>query len=333
MTALVLYPFPQRHARKAHRHTSHPARPDTACPAAFAAGRMVHVRSALEILATLDADGTLDGLPFMPEMVAHIGKSLRIRARASRACVEGEGLRGMADTVFLEEARCDGAAHDDCQRGCDTFWKTAWLTIEPEIPQPYDLAEQTARETLLALATRRDESYHCQSTALKTASLPLGRIHAVRLLDELRQGDLSLMSLSGVVARAGINRLRRLFGLPEMGRIVGKAGPKTRGALNLKSGDWVRVRDIPAIRATLGPDSSNLGLSFEPEMTRAVGQVFQVDRVISRIIHEVDGQMVTLSNTVTLRGLHCAGHCTKACPRANPLFWREAWLERTRPKR
>ena len=33
-------------------------------------GDLVEVRSEEEILRTLDADGKLDGLPFMPEMLA-----------------------------------------------------------------------------------------------------------------------------------------------------------------------------------------------------------------------------------------------------------------------
>ena len=36
-------------------------------------GDVVEVRSAAEILATLDRDGALEKMPFMPEMVTHIG--------------------------------------------------------------------------------------------------------------------------------------------------------------------------------------------------------------------------------------------------------------------
>lgn len=88
------------------------------------------------------------------------------------------------------------------------------------------------------------------------------------------------------------------------------------------------MRDAEAIRATLDPASRNLGLSFEPEMALAIGQVRQVDQVVTRIVHEVTGEMVHLTRTVTLNGLVCEGVCAKRCPRANPLFWREAWLER-----
>ena len=37
-------------------------------------GEIVEVRSPEEILATLDENGELDGLPFMPEMLAWCGR-------------------------------------------------------------------------------------------------------------------------------------------------------------------------------------------------------------------------------------------------------------------
>jgi hypothetical protein len=49
---------------------------------------------------------------------------------------------------------------------------------------------------------------------------------------------------------------------------------------------------------------------------------------VQRIIHEETGQMISLGQTVTLKGVTCEGRCTRNCPRANPLYWRESWLER-----
>src|SRR6516165_9997873 len=45
----------------------------------YPAGTLVRIRSAGEIAATLDAEGRLDGLPFMPEMAAHCGQSFVVR--------------------------------------------------------------------------------------------------------------------------------------------------------------------------------------------------------------------------------------------------------------
>ena len=43
----------------------------------YRSGQLVEVRSLSEILATLDAAGTLDGMPFMPEMVRYCGQTLQ----------------------------------------------------------------------------------------------------------------------------------------------------------------------------------------------------------------------------------------------------------------
>lgn len=295
----------------------------------FYSGDTVRVRSAVEILASLDMDGTLDGLPFMPEMVPLIGQSARVFRRADRTCVEGHGLRGMKDVVFLDQARCDGRAHDNCQRDCLMFWKEAWLAPDGPVLTPMPRAEAAARQTLLNLATRGlDGRYTCQSTELARASHALSKTHLGALLRELKNGELSARAFGTIVWRAVVNRLRGLGKLPELGQIVGPKGPKSKGDLDLKPGEWVRVRDAAAIRVTLNPRGRNLGLSFEPEMERLIGQTRQVDRVVERMVHEETGEMVRLDRTVSLKDTYCRGSCAKSCPRANPLFWREAWLER-----
>ena len=40
-------------------------------------GDLVRVRSAAEIFRTLDAEGSFDNLPFMPEMVQYCGDAAR----------------------------------------------------------------------------------------------------------------------------------------------------------------------------------------------------------------------------------------------------------------
>jgi hypothetical protein len=38
----------------------------------------VQVKTAAEILATLDSEGKLDGLPFMPEMLQYCGQTVTV---------------------------------------------------------------------------------------------------------------------------------------------------------------------------------------------------------------------------------------------------------------
>ena len=91
-------------------------------------GDYVQVRSREEILATLDENGCLDGMPFMPEMLRFCGKRIRIWKVAHKTCdtVTKSGGRAIPEAVHLEYSRCDGSAHDGCQARCNLFWKTTW---------------------------------------------------------------------------------------------------------------------------------------------------------------------------------------------------------------
>jgi hypothetical protein len=93
------------------------------------AGDWVEVRGQDEILRTLDKNGQLDGMPFMPEMFAACGKRFRVYKRAHKTCdtvYEYKG-RSLKDAVHLDGVRCDGQAHGGCEASCLIFWKIAWL--------------------------------------------------------------------------------------------------------------------------------------------------------------------------------------------------------------
>src|SRR4030095_847663 len=101
-------------------------------------GDRVRVRNLGEILSTLDDQGTLECLPFMPEMKQFCGKTFTVSSRLEKTCVEGLGARLLPNTVTLHDARCDGCAHDGCQRSCTLLWKESWLEPvengEPPVP-------------------------------------------------------------------------------------------------------------------------------------------------------------------------------------------------------
>lgn len=92
-------------------------------------GDWVEVRAAAEILATLDADGDLEAMPFMPEMTAFAGRRFRVSAVAHKTCdtVNRTGGRRVDHAVHLDDLRCDGGSHGGCQAGCLLFWKLDWL--------------------------------------------------------------------------------------------------------------------------------------------------------------------------------------------------------------
>src|SRR5215469_7953904 len=91
-------------------------------------GDWVEVRSKEEILRTLDSNGRLDGMPFMPEMLAFCGQRFPVYKSAHKTCDTVFPVRGrrLEDAVHLD-TRCDGSAHGGCQASCLIFWKKAWL--------------------------------------------------------------------------------------------------------------------------------------------------------------------------------------------------------------
>ena len=44
----------------------------------------MRIKSAEEIAATLDYEGTMNGLPFMPEMIGFSGRTFNVRASAHK---------------------------------------------------------------------------------------------------------------------------------------------------------------------------------------------------------------------------------------------------------
>src|SRR5262245_31670104 len=109
-------------------------------------GDLVEIRSESEILATLDEAGTLDALPFMPEMLKYCGQRVRVYKRADKTCdtIEYSGSRRMLNTVHLEGLRCNGSAHGGCQAGCLLFWKEAWLLRVDEVSRRLSISDPGA---------------------------------------------------------------------------------------------------------------------------------------------------------------------------------------------
>jgi len=302
----------------------------------FRRGDAVTVRSLAQILATLDADGKLGGLPFMPEMIPFCGRSFRVHRRADKTCVEGLGMRSMTDTVFLEGLRCDGSAHGGCQRGCLFFWKEAWLKPAasgqqetnsggPESP----LADcQSPIPAASALPTTKGERFCCQSTELAgaTTDAPPGKLRSY--LHDLRLGELPLRRLAYKLWLIVANRLWWLLFGQHFYQITGNQTKTQHGELNLQPGELVEIKNAAEIRATLDPQGRNRGLTFESEMAAHCGRRYRVAGPVNTIILEETGKMAPLSNTVILEGVVCEGICANNCPRANLFYWREIWLKR-----
>ena len=129
---------------------------------AMRSGDLVSLRPPEEILATLDQQGTVDGVPFMPEMLRYFGRAYSVDAQVNRACdtIGYTGVRYMGATVLLEDLRCDGTAHAGCGAQCRIYWKEAWLRPagkDDDLPSLAELMQTDAFAELRTLALRNVE--------------------------------------------------------------------------------------------------------------------------------------------------------------------------------
>lgn len=314
------------------------------------AGSWVEVRSVGEILATLDDQGRLDALPFMPEMVQYCGRRFRVFKSAHKTCdtIERYKGRSMTSAVHLEGLRCDGEAHGGCQARCLIFWKEAWLKPIPDPGLPEERPERAAsREAaggqsqgdpeVLARAVRApgpDERYVCQATELLRATAPLSWWDVRQYAKDLATGNVRLGTFIVYLAIAAYNAVMRLHwrGRPYP-YIRGLAADKTETAvLDLRAGELVQVRSKAEIMRTLNMSQKNRGLWFDAEMVPYCGRTFRVLGRIERLVDEKTGKMLTLRNAcIVLDGVVCSG-CLSSyrlfCPRSIYPYWREAWLRR-----
>jgi hypothetical protein len=205
------------------------------------AGDWVEVRSKAEILATLDRDGQLESLPFMPEMFHYCGQRLRVFKRAHKTCdtvnSPSQGRR-MTSAVHLEGARCDGQAHGGCNALCLLFWKEAWVKPADGPGRPVQLARRsggsgeeggpgrparcTEEEVVTASRARgdtddRDPTYVCQATMLPQATGELPWWDLRQYLEDFASRNVRLLELAKgavyasvyqVIKRANRSRFR-----------------------------------------------------------------------------------------------------------------------------
>ncbi|HZW54372.1 MAG TPA: hypothetical protein VFF00_10065 [Candidatus Elarobacter sp.] len=117
--------------------------------------------------------------------------------------------------------------------------------------------------------------------------------------------------------RRAAKRFPDRFSMP-----VGEGKPSRFAA-----GDWVRVRDAEAIRATLDERGALRGLTFTDEQWAYCGKTFRVDAVVRRMMNDA-GRMRRIARTVALDGVMCDGpNRNGGCGRSCPLLFRDEWLE------
>lgn len=179
-------------------------------------GEMVEVRSREEILSTLDANGRLEAMPFMPEMLQYCGKRFRVSKRADKTCdnIKDWSLRRVENAVHLTGVRCDGASHGSCDAGCLIFWNEKWLKrsdtdflkasqISEQAPAALTSGHLASAQPLACSERRLNEAvfqpdpsgtdtpvYTCQATQLREFTSTLHWWDLRQYLRDIRSGNL-----------------------------------------------------------------------------------------------------------------------------------------------
>jgi hypothetical protein len=303
----------------------------------------VEVRSKEEILATLDAKGQLEGLPFMPQMFQYCGQRFRIYKRAHKTCDTVNDFTGrkMNQAVHLQGIRCDGQAYGGCQAACLIFWKEAWLkkASEPGSSESEKEERSTSnsgcREQDVWKGTKKPESansadpaYVCQATQVPAATKPLSPWEVGQYVEDFSSGNVKIGTMlcgfiymayhklitSGVVGLARplrwlydtFQRLRGGIPYPRKGGTVPASVKTPTAELNLQPGEWVRVKSYDQILSTLDATNKNRGLFFDAEMVPYCGHSFRVLQRVKRIVNEKTGKITEFKNAcIMLEGVVC----------------------------
>lgn len=309
----------------------------------FDAGDFVEVLRKEEILATLDNNGQLDGLPFMPQMFKYCGRRLRVFKRAHKSCdtVNQTGGLRMASAVHLEGIRCDGEAYGGCQAMCLIYWKTAWLKPVSETASSKEPGRKrelsggsTCAEGDVWAGTRTkdsqtadDPTYVCQATQMPQATAPLRWWEISQYVEDYTSGNATmgrllrglLYSCTYNVIQSGIglgpflrwiyDKLQAIWGgipYPRKRGTIPSGGQTPTCALNLQPGELVRVKSHEEILRTLNVENKNRGLYFDAESVPFCGGTYRVLKRVCKIVDEKTGKLIKLKNeSIMLEDVYC----------------------------
>jgi|SRR5215813_55710 len=332
------------------------------------AGEFVEVKSKEEVLATLDQNGCLEGLPFMPEMFRHCGQRFKVYKRAHKTCdtVFPVRSRRMSNAVHLE-TRCDGSAHGGCQAGCLIFWKEAWLRrVDAKSVAPIAIGkaaeslphdnQTSCREADVWNATSSGADkprYVCQATQLPYATTDLKWSQIDQYVEDLRSRNVTGVAILKGFTFQALNHLKnKRFGIGRIARwLYNNVSPLSDGipwpirtgsiavdqptpkqVLGLQPGELVRIKSYEEILRTVNTRNRNRGMVFDREMVPYCGGVYRVLKRVDRIVDEKTGEMLEMKTPcIILDSVVCEARyseCRMFCPRSIYSYWREVWLER-----
>ncbi|WP_245478665.1 hypothetical protein [Mesorhizobium sp. M7A.F.Ca.US.014.04.1.1] len=292
-------------------------------------GDWVEIRSKEEILLTLDRNGRLEELPFMPQMFQYCGHRFRVYKRAHKTCdtINFAGGRKLSGGIHLENLRCDGNAFGGCQAACLVFWKEAWLrpvasSDEAIAPRTNAANGKGCTESDVLAGTRAKSQplsggprYSCQATELLDATTPLSWWDARQYVEDYASGNASKKRLLVGFIYAAVFSIYHYMGRLHLGRLSvivswlydkvqhiygGVSFPRYRGSipagqpvptikLDLQPGELIRVKSYEEILKTLDTDNKNRGLYFDAEMVPYCDHTFRVRSRVTAFVNEKTG--------------------------------------------
>jgi hypothetical protein len=324
-------------------------------------GDWVEVKSKAEILATLDKQGRLEGMPFMYQMFQYCGKRFQVYKRAHKTCdwLHTGRSRRLPSGIHLD-LRCDGSTYGGCQAGCLLYWKEAWLK-----PVAHDAAARDCQPTVGKGSCTEEDVYNsastvgadseiiysCQATEILKFTKPLSPWDVRQYIEDYTSGNVSIGRLfKGLVyavfwniSNAGIKLGRPLQWFYDAFEILWGPYPRRPGKipkgqptptcdLNLQPGELVRVKSYKEILATLNEEGKNRGLSFDAELVPYCGTIRRVRTRLTKFMDEKKRKLVVLKKPcIILEDVYCQSrysNCKMMCPRSIYSWWHDIWLER-----
>ncbi len=299
-------------------------------------GDRVEVRPFDEIRATLDGRDSLDGLPFLPEMLGYCGKVGVVFRRVDKIYDYGgkKDLRRLKNCVLLGNIRCDGSAHGDCQAACYLLWNERWLVrVErASVATTSNAQGKSVEAPVFAPQSCRDANgtirYTCQYTQLVKASAALRRWDVRQDLRPLLAGNVTLRGFLVVLLTRLFNYAQGIRGGISFPFVPGGGVLQTPTVTSdLLRGDTVRVLTAEEIGRTLDKKGKNRGLWFDRDMVKYCGRTYQVLKRVTRIIDDATGEMRPMKTPcIVLKNAQYSGEYLRLGAQQDHLFWREAWL-------
>lgn len=304
------------------------------------AGDWVEVRSKEEILRSLDRNGRLEELPFMPQMFKYCGQRFRVYKSAHKTCdtVNPLASRRLANSVHLE-VRCDGKEYGGCQAACLIFWKESWLKpVEDKVSSVQSLAEKSEREvgvkevvcseadvsrsTCVRDQQGDDIRYTCQATQLPDFTTPLSPWDIRQYIADYTSGNVSLRAIlsgfcyisyyhltlakrwgrSGRPARWLYDRFQALVGGVPYPRMRGTLPPGEFGPVDTLDLQPGELVRVKSYEEILATLSGwkNRGMFFDAELVPYCGGVYRVQARVTKFINEKTGVMSTMKTPAVI---------------------------------